>query len=127
MILMRQWSITLHGPAGILSAVETGESQFVIATETASDVFTVVGEGVVASHAWVWICDPGMQVQDLERAHACGGDQDGRSGCGFTHSKWQEFDFGPFPQLARAVSSRGAPNSAHQITARHACRIPRAH
>ena len=64
-LLMRQWSITLHGPAGILSAVDTGESQFVIGTETASDVFTVVGDGVKARHAWVWIGEAGMQVEDL--------------------------------------------------------------
>jgi serine/threonine protein kinase len=62
---MRQWSITLHGPAGILRTVDTGESQFVIGTETASDVFTVVGDGVKARHAWVWISEAGLQVEDL--------------------------------------------------------------
>jgi hypothetical protein len=62
---MRQWSITLHGPAGILRTVDTGESQFVIGTETASDVFTVVGDGVKERHAWVWIGEAGMQVEDL--------------------------------------------------------------
>jgi serine/threonine protein kinase/WD40 repeat protein len=62
---MRQWSITLHGPAGILSSVDAAESQFVIGTETASDVFTVVGDGVKARHAWVWIGEAGMQVEDL--------------------------------------------------------------
>ena len=64
-LLMRQWSITLHGPAGILSSVDAAESQFVIGTETASDVFTVVGDGVKARHAWVWIGEAGMQVEDL--------------------------------------------------------------
>jgi hypothetical protein len=62
---MRQWSITLHGPAGILSTVDTGESQFVVGTEDASDVFTVVGDGVVARHAWVWISEAGLQVEDF--------------------------------------------------------------
>jgi serine/threonine protein kinase len=62
---MRQWSITLHGPAGILSSADTGEAQFVIGTETASDVFTVVGDGVKARHAWVWISEAGLQVEDL--------------------------------------------------------------
>jgi serine/threonine protein kinase len=62
---MQTWSITLHGPAGVISTVDTGESQFVIGTETASDVFTVHGEGVVARHAWVWISEAGLQVEDL--------------------------------------------------------------
>jgi hypothetical protein len=52
---MQTWSITLYGPAGVISTVDTGESQFVIGTETASDVFTVHGEGVTERHAWVWI------------------------------------------------------------------------
>jgi serine/threonine protein kinase/formylglycine-generating enzyme required for sulfatase activity len=62
---MSLWAITLHGAAGILSAVEAGESQFVIGTETASDVFTVHGEGVMPRHAWVWISEAGLQVEDL--------------------------------------------------------------
>ena len=49
---MQTWSITLHGPLGVISTVDTGESQFVIGTETASDVFTVHGEGVAGRHAW---------------------------------------------------------------------------
>jgi serine/threonine protein kinase/WD40 repeat protein len=64
-LLMRQWSITLHGPIGILSSVDTGESQFVVGTETASDVFTVQGDGVTGRHAWVWIGEAGLQVEDL--------------------------------------------------------------
>jgi hypothetical protein len=44
--MMQTWSITLHGPAGVISSVDTGESQFVVGTETASDVFTIQGEGV---------------------------------------------------------------------------------
>ena len=62
---MQTWSITLHGPAGIISTVDTGESQFVIGTETASDVFTVNGNGVAGRHAWVWISEAGLQVEDL--------------------------------------------------------------
>jgi serine/threonine protein kinase len=62
---MQIWSITLHGPAGVISTVDTAESQFVIGTETASDVFTVQGEGVTARHAWVWISEAGLQVDDL--------------------------------------------------------------
>ena len=62
---MTRWSITLHGPSGILSTVDAGESQFVIGAETASDVFTLVGEGVSARHAWVWIGEAGLQVEDL--------------------------------------------------------------
>jgi serine/threonine protein kinase len=62
---MQMWSITLHGSAGVISAVDAGESQFVIGTETASDVFTVVGDGVKARHAWVWIGEAGLQVEDL--------------------------------------------------------------
>ena len=62
---MQTWSITFHGPAGVISTVDTGESQFVIGTETASDVFTVQGEGVMIRHAWVWISKAGVQVEDL--------------------------------------------------------------
>ncbi len=62
---MSRWSITLHGPSGILSTVDAGESQFVIGTDTAPDVFTVVGESVMARHAWVSIGEAGLQVEDL--------------------------------------------------------------
>ena len=62
---MKSWSLILHGPAGILSRVEAGESQFVIGTETAGDVFTVAGEGVALRHAWVWIAEAGIQVEGL--------------------------------------------------------------
>ena len=37
---MQTRSINLRGSAGVLSSIETGESQFVICTETASDVRT---------------------------------------------------------------------------------------
>ena len=62
---MQTWSITLHGPAGVISTVDTGESQFVVGTETASDVFTVHGDGVAQRHAWVWISEAGLEVEDL--------------------------------------------------------------
>jgi hypothetical protein len=62
---MQTWSITLYGPAGVISTVDTAESQFVIGTETASDVFTVQGEDVISRHAWVWISEAGLQVEDL--------------------------------------------------------------
>ena len=61
---MRQWSIALHGPTGVISTVDAGESQFVIGTETASDVFTVHGDGVMPRHTWVWIGEAGLQVED---------------------------------------------------------------
>ncbi len=62
---MTRWSITLHGPSGILTTLDTGESQFVIGAETASDVFTLVGGGVSPRHTWVWIGEAGLQVEDL--------------------------------------------------------------
>ena len=62
---MQTWSITLRGPLGVISTVDTGESQFVIGTETASEVFTVHGDGIAPRHAWVWIGEAGMQVEDL--------------------------------------------------------------
>ena len=36
-----------------------------IGTETASDVLTIQGEGVIARHAWLWISEAGLQVEDL--------------------------------------------------------------
>jgi hypothetical protein len=63
--MMEIWSITLHGPSGIISTVDTAESQFVVGTETASDVFTIHGEGIMLRNAWVWIGEAGMQVEDL--------------------------------------------------------------
>ena len=36
-----------------------------VGTETASDVFTVHGEGVMPHHAWVWISETALQVEDL--------------------------------------------------------------
>jgi hypothetical protein len=37
----------------------------VIGAETATDVFTVQGEGIMPRHAWVWIGEAGLQVEDL--------------------------------------------------------------
>ena len=65
---MKVWSLTLHGPGGILSQIDSPEAQFVIGTEEAPDVLTVAGEGVAPRHAWVWITESGLQVEDL----ACG-------------------------------------------------------
>ena len=62
---MKQWTLTLHGPSGILSTVDSGETQFVIGTQEAADVFTVTGDDVAARHAWVWLADERMQVEDL--------------------------------------------------------------
>jgi serine/threonine protein kinase len=72
---MQTWSITLHGPAGVISSVDTGESQFVVGTETASDVFTVNGKGVTARHARVWISETGVRVEDLGGGTLVNGDQ----------------------------------------------------
>jgi len=62
---MRQWSIILHGPLGIVSSIETTESQFVIGSEESSDVWKIEGEGIAPRHAWVWIAQQCMQVEDL--------------------------------------------------------------
>lgn len=62
---MRHWSLTLHGPSGIVHTLETGESEFVLGAETGPDVFSVTGEGVAARHAWVSIGGTGLQVEDL--------------------------------------------------------------
>jgi len=62
---MKQWSLTLHGPSGILSTVDSGETQFVIGTEEAADVFAISGDEVAARHAWVWLAGERMQVEDL--------------------------------------------------------------
>ena len=62
---MNTWSLTLHGPGGILSQADSQEAQFVLGTEEAPDVLTVSGEGVAPRHAWVWIAAGRMQVEDL--------------------------------------------------------------
>ncbi len=62
---MHSWSLTLHGPGGILSRFDSQEAQFVLGTESAPDVLTVAGEGVAPKHAWVWLADSAMQVEDL--------------------------------------------------------------
>ncbi len=62
---MKEWSLTLHGPSGVLSTLDSGETQFVIGTEEASDVLTIIGDDVAARHAWVWVADERIQVEDL--------------------------------------------------------------
>ncbi len=63
--LMHHWSFTLHGPSGILSTLEAGETQFVMGTEQAADVWTLAGEGVALRHALVRVAAGRMQVEDL--------------------------------------------------------------
>ena len=62
---MRTWLLTLQSPDATLGSVETGETQFVVGTETAPDVYAVTGAGVAARHAWVWIGEAGLQVEPL--------------------------------------------------------------
>ena len=62
---MKQWSLTLHGPTGILRQFESVEAQFVLGTEAAGDVLRVVADGVAPRHAWVWLGEARMQVEDL--------------------------------------------------------------
>ncbi len=62
---MNQWALSLLGPAGLISRFESGTAHFVLGTEEAPDVLRVNGEGVAARHAWVWIADGSMQVEDL--------------------------------------------------------------
>ena len=63
--VMRTWLLTLQSPDATLGSVETGETQFVVGTETAPDVYAVTGAGVAARHAWVWIGEAGLQVEPL--------------------------------------------------------------
>lgn len=63
--LMSRLIITLHGPSGVLSTFETGEAQFVLGSETATDVYTVSGNGVAPRHAWLWITPDNLQVEDI--------------------------------------------------------------
>ena len=62
---MNQWSLALYGPGGLLSALESGEAQFVLGTEEAPDVLTLQGDGVAARHAQVRIAAGRIQVEDL--------------------------------------------------------------
>jgi len=62
---MKQWSLTLHGPTGILSQFDSGEAHFVLGTEEAPDVLTIAGDDVAPRHAWVWLADARLQVEDL--------------------------------------------------------------
>ena len=62
---MHHWSFTLHGPSGILSTLESGETQFVLGTEQAGDMWTIAGEGVAPRHALVRVAAGRIQVEDL--------------------------------------------------------------
>jgi hypothetical protein len=62
---MHLWSFTLHGPGGILSTLESGETQFVLGTEQAADVWTIAGEGVAPRHALVRVAAGRIEVEDL--------------------------------------------------------------
>ena len=62
---VNQWSLTLHGPGGILSQFDSAEAQFVLGTEESPDVLTVAGEGIAPRNAWVWIAEGRMQVEDI--------------------------------------------------------------
>ena len=62
---MYKWSFTLQGPGGLLSTLESGETQFVLGTEQAADVWTIAGEGVAVRHALVRVAAGRMQVEDL--------------------------------------------------------------
>ena len=42
---MTSWSLTLYGPGGLLGGVESEETQFVLGTEEAEDVWTLRGAG----------------------------------------------------------------------------------
>ena len=62
---MKQWSLTLHGPGGIRSQFDSLEAQFVLGSEEATDVLKVEDGCVAPRHAWVWIAEDRMQVEDL--------------------------------------------------------------
>jgi serine/threonine protein kinase len=64
-MLMHHWSFTLHGPSGILSALESGETEFVLGAEQAADVWTIAGEGVAPRHALVRVAAGQIEVEDL--------------------------------------------------------------
>ena len=64
-MLMHHWSFTLHGPSGILSTLESGETQFVLRTAQAADVWTIAGEGVAPRHALVSVAAGRIQVEEL--------------------------------------------------------------
>ena len=62
---MSRWSLTLYKPDGVITRVESGEAQLWLGAETGNDVFTFIGEGVAPRHAWIWIAEGAMQVEDL--------------------------------------------------------------
>lgn len=62
---MKSWSLALYGPGEFRSTLESGETQFVLGTEEASDVLKIEGEGIARRHAWVWLASERMQVEAL--------------------------------------------------------------
>lgn len=62
---MKQLFLTLHGPRGGLSHFDLEEAHFLLGTGEASDELWVEGEGIEPRHAWVWIAEARMQVEDL--------------------------------------------------------------
>jgi len=62
---VNHWSLTLHGPNGILRQFDSDEAQFFLGTEEAGDVLRVEGEGIASRHAWIWIEGGRMQVEGL--------------------------------------------------------------
>jgi serine/threonine protein kinase len=62
---MHRWSLTLHGPGGILGTLDSGETQFILGTDQAAGMWTVAGEGVAARHALVRVAAGRIRVEDL--------------------------------------------------------------
>ena len=62
---MKQWLLTLNGPSGLLGTFESGVTQFGLGTEEAADVLRIQGEGIAPRHAWVWLEEERMEVEDL--------------------------------------------------------------
>jgi hypothetical protein len=51
-LAMNQWSLALDGPSGLLSALGSGETQFVLGAEEAADVLTIT-----VRNGWSGVCD----------------------------------------------------------------------
>ena len=62
---VKKWSLTLNGPSELLGTFESGETQFLLGTEEGADVLRIQGEGIAPRHAWVWLGQERMQVEDL--------------------------------------------------------------
>jgi formylglycine-generating enzyme required for sulfatase activity len=50
---MKQWTLALHGPGGLLGILDSGESQFVLGSEDAADVLSYDLGGNAAE----WVAD----------------------------------------------------------------------